>query len=253
MGKGDGDPDGGDQLTAVESGSTAGDSRPIAADSPPTVAVLFSGGKDSALAATLLDPFYDVVLCHCAFGVGTDPPVAETAATAASALDRPLATVALDESIAREAVDRMVADGYPRAGIQHVHEHALETVASRETLVTDGNPQETDALDGGSREPSAVADGTRRDDRVPSVDLSVAQSLEDRHGVDYVRPLLGYGRAAVDDLADRHLTVETGPSEAIPTADYETELRVLMAAEYGPETVADVFPDHVQSRVTGRV
>jgi len=25
-----------------------------------------------------------------------------------------------------------------------------------------------------------------------------------------------------------------------------------MAAEHGPETVADVFPDHVQSRVTGR-
>jgi len=38
-----------------------------------------------------------------------------------------------------------------------------------------------------------VADGTRRDDRVPTLDRSFAQSLEDRHGVSYVRPLLGYG------------------------------------------------------------
>ncbi|MFB6152577.1 MAG: alpha hydrolase [Haloarculaceae archaeon] len=197
-----------------------------------SVATLFSGGKDSALVAALLDPFYEVTLCHCTFGVETDPSAVETAADAADALGLPFVTVELDRPVAREAVDRMVADGYPRNGIQRVHEHALERVAAGEF--------------------GAVADGTRRDDRVPSVDRSFARSLEDRQGVDYVRPLAGYGRGAVDDLVDRLLTVETGPSERLATADYEAELRALVAREHGPDAVADVFPDHVQSRVTGR-
>ncbi|MEF8853637.1 MAG: alpha hydrolase [Haloarculaceae archaeon] len=216
------------------------------------VAALFSAGKDSALAALLLDPFYDVVLCHCTFGVDADSPSVdapgvddpapptggdEVAARAADALGFPVGTVDLDRSVADDAVERMVADGYPREGIQQVHEHALEAVAGRERLA--------------GRAVTAVADGTRRDDRVPAVDRSVARSLEDRHGVDYVRPLAGYGRGAVDDLVARCLAVETGPSERLATADYETELRALMAAEYGPETVAAVFPAHTQSRVAG--
>lgn len=205
------------------------------------VAVLFSAGKDSALATALLDPFYDVVACHCTFGlddVDPDPDPAATAAGAAAALDLSFATVELDGSVAREATDLIVADGYPRAGIQRVHEHALETVARLERA--------------GGAPVTAVADGTRRDDRVPAVDRSFAQSLEDRHGVDYLRPLAGYGRSAVDDLVERLLTVETGPSDGLATADYETELRALLAADHGPGTVDDVFPDHVQSRVTGR-
>jgi predicted subunit of tRNA(5-methylaminomethyl-2-thiouridylate) methyltransferase len=204
----------------------------------PAVATLFSAGKDSALAAALLDPVYDVVCCHCTFDVDTSPPANDVAARAAEALGYPLATVELDPDVAREAVDRMVADGYPRAGIQRVHEHALETVAGRERVA--------------GRRFAAVADGTRRDDRVPAVDRPVAQSLEDRHGVDYVRPLAGFGRGAVDDLVDRLFAVETGPSETLATADYETELRALLAAEHGPETVREVFPEHTQSRVVGR-
>ena len=207
-----------------------------------SVATLFSAGRDSTLAATLLDPFFDVTLCHCTFGVATDPPTTGVAADAAEALGFPVETVRLDEAVAREAVERMVADGYPRAGIQRVHEHALETLASRAA----GPGAAVDAS------AEAVADGTRRDDRTPVVEQPFAQSLEDRHGVEYVRPLAGYGRGAVDDLAARLLTVETGPSERLATADYETELRALMAADHGRETVAAVFPDHVQSRVTGR-
>ena len=211
------------------------------------VAALFSAGKDSALAALLLDPFYDVVPSHCAFGVdaaaasggtGTGQSPGDVAARAADALGLPFATVELDRTVADEAVERMVADGYPREGIQRVHEHALETVASRDRLA--------------GRDVTAVADGTRRDDRVPAVDRSVAQSLEDRHGIDYLRPLAGYGRRAVDELVDRQLRVETGPSERLPTADYETELRALMASEYGRDAVDEVFPDHTQSRVVGR-
>jgi predicted subunit of tRNA(5-methylaminomethyl-2-thiouridylate) methyltransferase len=195
----------------------------------PAVAVCFSGGKDSALAALLLEPFYAVTLVTGTFGIA---PVAEHARRAADALEFPLETVDLDDTVASEAVERIVADGYPRAGIQRVHEHALERVAAT-------------AFD-------AVADGTRRDDRAPSVDRSFAQSLEDRHGVDYVRPLAGYGRGAVDDLATRHLVVERAPSEQLDKADYETELRALLAREHDDETVDAVFPEHVQSRVTAR-
>jgi len=127
----------------------------------------------------------------------------------------------------------MAADGYPRHGIQRVHEHALERAAGL-------------AFD-------AVADGTRRGDRVPTVDRSLAQSLEGRHGVSHLAPLAGLGRAAVDDLAAAHLTVERGPSGEVQTGDYETELRTLLAEEYGPRRVREVFPEHTQSRVTGRV
>jgi predicted subunit of tRNA(5-methylaminomethyl-2-thiouridylate) methyltransferase len=191
------------------------------------VAALYSGGRDSTLAALLLAPFYDVTLCSCTFGI---EPLAEYARPGADALGLSLETIALEESVAREATERMVADGYPRRGIQRVHEHALETVAA--------------ATDAG-----AVADGTRRDDRVPVVDRSTARSLEDRRGIDYLRPLAGYGRGAVDDLAARELVVETGPSERLQTGDYETELRSLLAAEHDLAAVDEIFPEHVQSRV----
>ncbi|WP_226022765.1 DUF7411 family protein [Halomicrobium salinisoli] len=190
--------------------------------------VLFSGGKDSALSALLLEPFYDVRLVSGTFGIRD---TAAEGRAAAEALGLPFEAVELDREVAEAAVERMVADGYPSGGIQLVHEHALETVAETADV---------------------VADGTRRDDRAPTVDRPLAQSIEDRFGVDYVAPLSGYGRGAVDDLVERELSVETGPSESIPKADYETELRALLAGEHGPGAVDEVFPDHEQSRVVGR-
>jgi predicted subunit of tRNA(5-methylaminomethyl-2-thiouridylate) methyltransferase len=126
----------------------------------------------------------------------------------------------------------MIEDGFPRNGIQRVHEHALERAAE---LGYD-----------------AVADGTRRDDRVPTVDRSLARSVEDRKEVSHLAPLAGFGREAIDDLAAATLSVETGPSEAIQKGDYEAELRALLAEEYGDEQVAEIFPEHTQSRVLER-
>jgi predicted subunit of tRNA(5-methylaminomethyl-2-thiouridylate) methyltransferase len=65
-----------------------------------------------------------------------------------------------------------------------------------------------------------VADGTRRDDRVPRLERPAVQSLEDRHGVEYVVPLRGVGRATVDRLVADRLTVTAGPSEEVEKADY---------------------------------
>ena len=193
------------------------------------VGVLYSGGKDSTLAALFLSRFCDVSLLCCTFGVTTDH---EHARDAADAVGLPARRVELDPDVARRAVETIVADGFPRNGIQQVHEHALTVAAG---LGHDG-----------------IADGTRRDDRVPTVDRPLAQSLEDRHGVAHLAPLAGIGRAAVDALAAESLVVETGPSETVPKGDYETELRALIAAEHGSEVVAELFPDHTQSRVVGR-
>ncbi|WP_101294195.1 DUF7411 family protein [Halegenticoccus soli] len=192
------------------------------------LALLYSGGKDSSLAALLLDSFYDVTLVTAHFGVTDDWRHAERAA---EALGYPFEAVELDRAVAEEAVDRIRADGYPRHGIQRVHEHALETVAGLDV--------------------AAVADGTRRDDRVPTVSRAQAQSLEDRHDVDYLAPLSGFGRRAVDRLVESQLAVESGPSEEIPKSDYEGELRRLLAERYGSDAIVEVFPAHEQTYVRG--
>lgn len=191
--------------------------------------LLYSGGKDSTLAALVLEPFYDVVLVTATFGI---EDVTTNGRQAAEAVAFEFETIELDRTIAEAAVERMVTDGYPRKGIQQVHEHAVESLADGEF--------------------DTIADGTRRDDRVPTVDRATAQSVEDRLGVDYLAPLSGFGRDAIDELVGRRLRVETGPSEVVPKADYETELRALMREMYDRATVADVFPDHTQSRVLGR-
>lgn len=192
------------------------------------LALLYSGGKDSTLAALVLDSFYDVRLVTGRFGITDDWTHAEAAADRLGYAFEP---VDLDRDVAEAAADLMLDDGYPRNGIQRVHEHALERAAE---LAVD-----------------AVADGTRRDDRVPTVSRAQAQSLEDRHGIDYLSPLAGFGRTAVDRLVAETLRVETGPSEAIPKADYEAELRALIAADRGDDAVESVFPDHEQSYVRG--
>jgi len=193
------------------------------------VGVCYSGGKDSTVAALLLEPHADVTCLTATFGVTEDY---QHAREAAAAVGFPTERVDLDPDVAHEAIAVMVEDGFPRNGIQRVHEHALERAAE---LGYD-----------------AVADGTRRDDRVPTVDRSLAQSVEDRKEVSHLAPLAGFGREAIDDLAAATLSVETGPSEAIQKGDYEAELRALLAEEYGQEQVAGIFPEHTQSRVLGR-
>lgn len=190
--------------------------------------LLYSAGKDSSLAALLLDPFYEVTLVTATFGVTDDW---KHARQTAETTDFGFRTLELDHEVATEAVERMAADGFPRNAIQRVHLHALEELAGEGF--------------------TAIADGTRRDDRVPSVSQARAQSMEDRHDVDYVVPLSGFGRRAVDRLVDARLTVGSGPSESISRADYEAELRTLLAERHGRNAVSEIFPDHEQSYVTG--
>jgi predicted subunit of tRNA(5-methylaminomethyl-2-thiouridylate) methyltransferase len=188
------------------------------------VGILFSGGKDSALAAILLSPFAQIELATVSFGI-----VPNDAASVARVLGFPHVIIGLEAALATATVDAMIEDGYPNRGINHLHKTALERAAARYQV---------------------VADGTRRDDKAPLLNVREARSLEDRSGIDYVRPLLGYGRRAIDALADAHLEVTYG--ECI-SFDYEVELRRVMESSYGSEAVEAVFPqEHIQSRVTGR-
>ena len=188
------------------------------------VGVLFSGGKDSALAAILLSHFAQIELVTVSFGI-----VPNDAASVACVLGFPHVMIGLEAALATATVDMMVEDGYPNRGITHLHKTALERAAERYPV---------------------VADGTRRDDKAPLLNTREVRSLEDRSAIDYVRPLLGYGRRAIDALADAHLQVTYGECVAF---DYEVELRGVMARSYGSEAVKVVFPpNHIQSRVTGR-
>ncbi len=199
----------------------------------PELALLFSGGKDSAIAALLLEPHFEVTLVTCDFGVTA---AAESAAASASCLALDHQSHRLPESVLDRALEQLAEDGYPNRSIQLVHEAALEAVA-RESAEQGW---------------VAVADGTRRDDRAPTVSRAIAQSLEDRHGIWHLAPLAGIGRGAIDALVSRWLEIESGPSETVASADYEGALRQALVDREGAGAVQRVFPPHTQSRVVGR-
>ena len=192
------------------------------------VGLLYSGGTDSTIAALLLDRFYDVTLVTVHFGVTDDW---QRAAEAAEAVGLPFHDHELDRTVAEDALDRILDDGHARTGIDQLHLAALEALASQDY--------------------DAVADGTRRDDRVPSISRAKAQQLERRYDVDYLAPLSGFGRRAVDRLVERHLDVEVGPASHIDRPDYETALRALCAERDDIDDIDAVLPGREQSAVIG--
>ena len=132
----------------------------------------------------------------------------------------------------------------------------LAALASATAAVVAGCPGGTDPEDSGPATSQSSGTGETStgtgSDPTATVDRSTARSLEDRRGVDYLAPLAGVGRGAVDRLVDAHLTVRAGPSESLSRADYEAELRARLADRAGPDAVASVFPDHEQTVVRGR-
>ncbi|MFB6253785.1 MAG: alpha hydrolase [Halobacteriaceae archaeon] len=191
--------------------------------------VLFSGGKDSALAALLLDEFYDVVLLTVDFGI---VDTTDIISRAAEGLGFEFQIVTVDSSVAFQAIDIMVADGYPRNGIQFLHNEIIKAI-----------PQKIDI--------DAIADGTRRDDRVPIISRSEAQHIEDTYDIEYIAPLKGFGRDAIDAMVETRLQIIQGQRDEIDCADYEIELRELIRQEYSDDKVQEIFPDHTQTYVQG--
>ncbi len=189
--------------------------------------VLFSGGKDSALAAILLARDYGVELNTCVFDPDRDVPEVRAAA---AALGLPFKRRVLGRDLLEEAVDLLLTCGYPNDAIDMVHLTAIEIL---------------------SHEYAVVGDGTRREDRVPRIERSEVQHLEMTTGCSYVRPLLGYGKPEVERLAERLLVVRYGETGIIGNGDYEQEIRCAIRAR-GIDP-ASLFPSrHLQSLVVGK-
>ena len=189
--------------------------------------VLYSGGKDSSLAAILLGTYYEVELNTFVFDPIRQIPGLEAAA---GALGYPLKKRVFREGMIEEMADLVIAKGYPNDAINAIHRAAVESLAA---------------------EYDVVGDGTRFDDRVPMLQRDAVQSLMSRTGCSYVRPLLGIPRREVDRLADQLLVVNYGETGTITNGDYEAELRdAIRARGLDP---APLFPSHhEQSLVVGR-
>jgi predicted subunit of tRNA(5-methylaminomethyl-2-thiouridylate) methyltransferase len=189
--------------------------------------VLYSGGKDSSLAAILLGTYYEVELNTFVFDPLRQIPTLEAAA---GALGYPLKKRVFRQGLIKEMADLVIAKGYPNDAINAVHQAAVESLAT---------------------EYDVVGDGTRFDDRVPMLPRDAVQSLMSRTGCSYVRPLLGVPRREVDRLADRLLVVNYGETGTIRNGDYEAEIRdIIRARGLDP---ASLFPaHHEQSLVVGR-
>jgi predicted subunit of tRNA(5-methylaminomethyl-2-thiouridylate) methyltransferase len=188
--------------------------------------VLFSGGKDSALAALMLSRDYDVELNTFVFDAGRSVAAVEGAA---EALGFPLVKRALDLCLLEEVVTMLVECGYPNDAINLVHRRAIEALCE---------------------EYRVVGDGTRLNDRVPMLTVGEVQRYEARFGCSYVRPLLGFGKPEIERLVGHHLKVIYGESGEIENADYEHEIReALIDRKIDP---ASIFPSrHQQSLVVG--
>lgn len=189
--------------------------------------VLYSGGKDSSLAAIMLGTYYEVELNTFTFDFARPLPDVEAAARS---LGFPLKRRVFEKKMLDEAAGMLVKDGFPNRAINYVHHAAVKSLCT---------------------EYRVVADGTRFNDRVPMLTRDLVQSLEGRTGCSYIRPLLGYTKNEVDRLVDRLLIVTYGETGTIQNGDYEAEIRGALSAR-GIDP-APLFPArHDQSLVTGR-
>jgi predicted subunit of tRNA(5-methylaminomethyl-2-thiouridylate) methyltransferase len=189
--------------------------------------VLFSGGKDSSLAAILLAGNYEVELNTFVFSPETAIPQIEQAA---AVLGFPHHKRIFPPGLLAGAAEMVVKCGYPKDTIQRIHREAVHTLC---TLY------------------EVIGDGTRFGDRVPLLSDDEVRSISDRYGCSYVRPLIGYPKREVQRLAARHLIVSYGETGQIRSGDYEHEIRKELERQGIP--TSPLFPkDHEQSLVTGR-
>ncbi|ENN95863.1 hypothetical protein J422_05559 [Methanocaldococcus villosus KIN24-T80] len=188
--------------------------------------LLYSGGKDSSLAALLLKKLnYDLTLITINFGVIDSYKLAQETAKALGFRHK---VIKLNREIVEKAADMVISDGYPANAINYIHKTVLETLADKYKV---------------------LADGIRRDDRVPKLSYSEIQSLEMRKGIQYISPLMGFGHKTIKELINKFFIIEEIKSGTKLTSDYEVEIReILKEKGYNPK---DYFPEHKQTRVLG--
>jgi tRNA methyltransferase len=188
--------------------------------------ILFSGGKDSSLAAILLSFIYEVELNTFIFSHDTDVTAVQKAA---SLLKLPHHIRLMRDGVLNEAVDQIIRDGYPNNAIQKVHREAISSLCELYEV---------------------VADGTRFGDRIPWLSGSEIQSISDRKGVSYLRPLAGFPKQEVIRLSERYLSVAYGETGTIRNGDYEHEIREAIRSR-GLCPASFFPPAHEQSLITG--
>jgi Predicted subunit of tRNA(5-methylaminomethyl-2-thiouridylate) methyltransferase, contains the PP-loop ATPase domain len=76
--------------------------------------VLFSGGKDSALSSLILEPYFEVQLVTCNFGV---LPTGEVAGLIAKELGFPHTVLQPPIEILEQAAEIVKKDGFPNGAI----------------------------------------------------------------------------------------------------------------------------------------
>ncbi|MCA1914777.1 alpha hydrolase [Methanospirillum hungatei] len=190
-------------------------------------AVLFSGGKDSSLAAILLSTWYEVELNTYLFSQDAN---IDAVRKAAGSLGFPHHIRQFREELLDETVDLIIRQGFPNNAIQLVHREAIRCLC---------------------KEYEVIADGTRFGDRVPLLTDDEIRSIGDRYGCSYIRPLIGFPKKEVERLVSRYLIIENGVTGEIENGDYETGIRrELVRRGLSPESFFP--PAHQQSLVTGR-
>lgn len=189
------------------------------------VALLYSGGNDSSLAAHMLSKYYDVKLLTASFEILDSWKYAKESA---NIIGFEHEVRKFERSVIEEASEMIIKDGFPKNGINFIHRHVLSAAAKEYKL---------------------VADGTRRDDRVPLLRRSEIRSLEDMYGIEYIAPLRGLGYKTINKLATKIFKIEEGESGKIQHADYEAEIRAVLKEKRFE--VKNFFPSHKQSRVIG--
>jgi hypothetical protein len=175
----------------------------------------------------MLGTYYEVELNVFVFDPSRQVPSVDAAA---QVLGFPLIKRVFKKGLLDDMVELVKRCGYPNDAINTVHQTAVETLSS---------------------EYAVVGDGTRFNDRVPMLTRAEVQSLGNRTGCSYVRPLLGYVKPEVDRLVDRFLVVTYGESGTIRNGDYEAEIREAFASR-GIDS-SSLFPaHHDQSLVVGK-
>ncbi len=188
-------------------------------------AVLYSGGKDSSLAAVMLERLdFEVELYTVNFGVyDSYVPAAESA----KSLGFKHRVLKMDKKILKKTCEMIIVDGFPNEGIKYIHQKTVEHLAKDHDI---------------------IADGTRRDDRTPKLNVNQIRSLEDRFNIHYIN-LDSFGHKSVKFISENLFEISKEKSRRDASSDFEVEIRVMID-EMGSDSLK-FFPEHYQTRVIG--